>query len=758
MKTKVTNLRRLLSGTVLLLAFSVPAQNLLVTEQDGGNVYEFTPDGKKSTVAFGLTALSLTFDNAGNLYVGNFGNIAKFGSDGTESTLADGLIPLALACDSAGDLFAADYLSGNIYEFTPDGKQSTFASGLGFEQDAAAMTFDKAGNLFVWDGDIYEFKPDGTQTTVSTAFSLMENNGLACDSAGNLFVADGNGYIYKLTPGGMQSTFGSVGSGMNGLVFNSAGDLFVANGDTIYEFTPAGVRSTFASGVGSYIGDLAFNSAGDLFAAGGNVIYKFTPDGGQSTFASSLLSDSYALAVNCAGDLFVGNSANSNIVEITPRGEQGIFASGLNDPTGLAFNRRGDLFVANGTGYYSPTNGYIVEITPHGEQSIFVSGLNPAGLAFNCRGDLFVADEASSNIYAFTPGGSRSTFASGFPFYISSGALAFNDSGDLFVTDYLQPYGPDGGIVGSITKIASDGAQTTFFAPGLSNSALLFNPSALAVNRAGNLFVSDDSGSGDVYELTPDGTPFVFASGLVNPGGLAFAPESEGEKVYLGNPALPFLYSAAPDGVPPLVIMGEYSPAGPLPTTTQPLPSGIVKDVKFYGQNYDFTLYALSHISECSNTNEEAFRVVAAQHFSGTNLTPGTITLAVSNFCVRAGDFLAFAGIGPWYPQQPNDATNTDATYEDSNQPVGYDNDTATPPVLGEKFTVGLNRDTNATYGYIADNFGNQGRIYAIGVDVLKTKEEHRRPDFDRFNHFGDDDPGDYLPPDRNQDSANGLK
>ena len=103
--------------------------------------------------------------------------------------------------------------------------------------------------------------------------------------------------------------------------------------------------------------------------------------------------------------------------------------------------------------------------------------------------------------------------------------------------------------------------------------------------------------------------------------------------------------------------------------------------------------------------------------------------MRLANFCVKAGDFLAFAGIGPYYPQQPNDALNTDATYEDATQPVGYDNDTATPPGgPGTVFTVGINRDPNATYGYIADNFGNQGRIYAIGVEV-QPERPHFRPD-----------------------------
>jgi hypothetical protein len=48
---------------------------------------------------------------------------------------------------------------------------------------------------------------------------------------------------------------------------------------------------------------------------------------------------------------------------------------------------------------------------------------------------------------------------------------------------------------------------------------------------------------------------------------------------------------------------------------------------------------------------------------------------------------------------------------------------------MDDTFTVGLNRDPHATYGYIADNFGNQGRIYAIGVDV-KKETIPQRPSF----------------------------
>jgi hypothetical protein len=188
--------------------------------------------------------------------------------------------------------------------------------------------------------------------------------------------------------------------------------------------------------------------------------------------------------------------------------------------------------------------------------------------------------------------------------------------------------------------------------------------------------------------------------------------------VYVGNPALPFANNVEPDGVPPLVIMGEYSSAGPSETTVQPLPTGDVTRVSFYGQNYDFTLYALSRLANRSDSGEQTFKVVAAEHFSGTSASAGPIMLDVASFHVQCGDFLAFAGVGPYYPQNPDDGFFTDATYENSNQPIGYDNDTATAPSLGEVFSVGKNRETGTTYDYIDDNFGDQGRMYSIGVYV----------------------------------------
>jgi glucose/arabinose dehydrogenase len=127
----------------------------------------------------------------------------------------------------------------------------------------------------------------------------------------------------------------------------------------------------------------------------------------------------------------------------------------------------------------------------------------------------------SGNIYKFTPGGVRSTFATGLA---GPWGLAFNSAGDLFVAN---PGGND------IIKITLDGVQSTY-ATGL------FYPNELAFSSAGDLFVADGAAN-NIIKITPSGVQSIFASGLDNPVGLAFQPVPEPSALGLlavGAPAL----------------------------------------------------------------------------------------------------------------------------------------------------------------------------------------------------------------------------
>src|ERR1041385_4076085 len=71
-------------------------------------------------------------------------------------------------------------------------------------------------------------------------------------------------------------------------------------------------------------------------------------------------------------------------------------------------------------------------------------------------GDLYVAEAFSGTIFKFTSDGTRSTFASGI---YQPTALAFDREGNLFVANSGAGIPP---MSSSILKFAADGTQTTF--------------------------------------------------------------------------------------------------------------------------------------------------------------------------------------------------------------------------------------------------------------------------------------------------------
>jgi sugar lactone lactonase YvrE len=151
-------------------------------------------------------------------------------------------------------------------------------------------------------------------------------------------------------------------------------------------------------------------------------------------------------------------------------------------------------------------SSYIYEFTPGGTRSTFASGLGfPQGLAFDGTGNLFVAgrDIGGGLIYKFTPSGTQSILR-----YNAGGAqgLAFDSAGHLFVARV-------GGYIDKYTL----GATVTVSTFGRAAS----NAYGLAFDSTGNLFVTENDFS-LLYKFTPAGTRSYSAYGLSLPTGLAF--------------------------------------------------------------------------------------------------------------------------------------------------------------------------------------------------------------------------------------------
>src|SRR6266542_1569822 len=138
--------------------------NLYVKREVSPSIFKFTPEGKKSTLASGVSPDKMAVDGAGNLFAADANTIFKFTPDGKKNTFATGINPGDLVFDRAGNLFVTDPGSDSILKFTPDGKKSTFATGISYPVD---LVFDRACNLFVsGSGWIFKFRQDGTRNTL----------------------------------------------------------------------------------------------------------------------------------------------------------------------------------------------------------------------------------------------------------------------------------------------------------------------------------------------------------------------------------------------------------------------------------------------------------------------------------------------------------------------------------------------------------------------------------------------------------------
>lgn len=242
-------------------------------------------------------------------------------------------------------------------------------------------------------------------------------------------------------------------------------------------------------------------ASAQLFEAdtGSGKILEFSPTGAESTFVSGL-SEPFGLAFNATGALFVSASSSGQILKFTRARVESTFASGLSKPWGLAFDASGNLFVA------ASGAGEILKFTPGGVKTTFASGLNqPLGLAFDSIGNLFVGNSTGvaggGSILKFTPAGVKSTFATGL---FSPSSLAFAASGNLYVADSGAAH---------IYKFTTAGVVTTF----ASGSTL-----GLAIDATGTIFSTD--GVSSIDEFTPGGSESTFATGLSQPGLLAFTP------------------------------------------------------------------------------------------------------------------------------------------------------------------------------------------------------------------------------------------
>ena len=566
-------------------------------------------DGSGESARFGgwtrHGALGLTVDQDGSVVVADRWNhaIRRVALDGTVTTIAGGNgvgledgpgetarfnSPRAVAVDIDGSIYVADADNHRIRKITPDGVVSTIAGsdrgGADWREirDGPAeqalfagpigLVLDPYGDLYIAERfAVRRLSPSGWVSTFAgdNGWGWTDGPGeraqfqslydIAADDAGNLYVIDdtrgsvGSGgmvlAIRKIDTSGVVTTlyrdgYPSLGGTLaypSGLAVTGDGTVYLANTGRhqIVRLTAEGqLRAVAGTGeegrldgphgaaTFSFPRRMAFSPDGALVVADqdGSVVRGIVPRGGSESEAIPL-ADFEALprVPGVRVSLFAGHAGRQGFVD-GPAGQARFVL-----PQGLALDGSGNVIVADGL------NHAVRAIAPDGTVTTVAGGSGkgardgpceeaqfgwPTGVAVDADGSIYVADSVGNRIRRIDtdadcsvttvagrgPVSSQEEGWGGFSDgpaaeaeFRQPSALAFDHEGNLFIADtvnnLIRRLSPDG----QVTTVAGPprGADGDVYNPGTRDGegqeSLFALPEGIAVDEAGNVFFGESN-------------------------------------------------------------------------------------------------------------------------------------------------------------------------------------------------------------------------------------------------------------------------
>jgi uncharacterized protein (TIGR03437 family) len=427
-------------------------------------------------------------------------------------------------------------------------------------------------------------------------------NAIATDSSGNIYLA-GNAIVDPLTS---QTTV------------------------LVVKLNPHATEYVYVRYLGGSVNDYAnaivVDSAGNAYVAGVTTSPDFpvTSGGNLGTAPSSGTERSFVAKLNATGELvfsdLLGGSANSYAQAVAVNASGQVLVSGTSVASG--FPSTPGVYSVSDTAFQP----YLLELDPTGTKIIFSAiGIGGNAIALDSSGNIYVAGTTGSLTYPTTPG----TYQPAFP---------------VFQTCLAPCHGSFQGPNQYVTKLDPTGSKL-IFSTAVSGTGNTINE-GLAVDAAGNVYLTGLAGAGYPFTVTPPAAPL----------GPALAA--------LATPALPFLTKLDPAGqkllfsVPVgglgvkvdsngfayvggiLGLLANYDVAASLPALAN-LPAGCLLPTMTRGNS--------AYVSRVDTSGN----VLQSQFIGGSTLTISGVALSGSTLWIAGATNL------PNFPFSPNALTGS---------------------------------------------------------------------------------------------------